>query len=220
MPNTTLEGTLADARVPQLSRSRTAKLNDHENKTNIMKIQILGFMSVCALSLLSVGCASAGSPSGTSARETPSLEAGATPTDAAWGTDCGALVQALTDLIPKTSDDISGAVADQFKNKAVAWKLNFKGIAKDKRGKDESLLFDLESFGIRQKFFSGKPIMVGFKPAGRTWDSWKTIAPGSQVSITAVLKSVFFATLTPGDNPGMHVRVAFVSVENVKLVQD
>jgi hypothetical protein len=163
--------------------------------------------------------ASTSSPSGTSIA-TPNLEVNATATDAAWETDFGALVQTLTDLIPKVPDHNQGVYAEPFENKTVVWKLNFKGIVNVKKGKEKLLEFDLEPFGIRYKFFSGKPIMVHFEPAAGTWDSWNTITPGSQVTIFAVLKVILFPTISPGDNPGRHVRIAFVSVTDVKIVHD
>jgi hypothetical protein len=133
--------------------------------------------------------------------------------DAAWQKDCRLFVQRLADLAPKASG------GDQFEKKEVLWDLTFKEVSKNKEGKEE-VQFDLEPFGIKQKFFSGKPVMMGgFAPAPGTIEAWKKIKPDSKVKVKAVVANVFFASLTPDDNPNKSVPIAVVSMENVTPVQ-
>ncbi len=134
--------------------------------------------------------------------------------DTPWPQDCGAFVQTLAELAPKASGDNTKGYGDKFKGKEVTWNLNFKEI------NGENLQFDLEPFGIKYVFFSGKPVMIGFKPAPETSEGWKTITPGSQVKISGIIANVFFSTMTPGNNPGKQVPAALVSIENVKRIQD
>jgi hypothetical protein len=138
-----------------------------------------------------------------------------------WQTECGALVQALADLAPKEVNKIVGkevTVDKQFMGKEVTWELDFMAFERDKNGK-ESLRFDLDPAGIRYRFFSGKPVMMSFKPAAGTWDSWTAIKRGSRVRITGLVGQIFFATMTPSDNPSKHIPVAMATIENVKLAE-
>ena len=134
-----------------------------------------------------------------------------------WQKECGALVQSLTTLARCSQSDASGTVGNQFKNKEIAWELEFLEIQKDKAGK-ELLLFDLEPAGILFKFFSGKPVMMSFEPSAGSLDAWKTIKPGSLTRISGIVGDISLATMTPGDNPNMRVPIAFASIKNVKLV--
>ncbi len=140
-------------------------------------------------------------------------------TDTAWRRDCGAFVQTLTDLAPKASVYNTGRYSDQFKGKEVTWNLTFKEIKQDAKG-GEDLLFDLEPFGINHKFFSGKPVMMGFKSAAGNSEVWKTTTPGSQVRISAVVADVRFLNVAPGNNPDSQSAIAVASLENVKRVSD
>lgn len=139
--------------------------------------------------------------------------------DTAWQQDCGAFVQALSDLASKAKGNNEGNYDKQFEGKKVTWALTFREFGRNEKG-EESLLFDLEPFGIRHKFFSGKPVMIGFKPASGTSETWKATPPSSQVRISGIVADVVFAALSPGDNPTRQVSISAASVENVRLVRD
>ena len=134
-----------------------------------------------------------------------------------WRQDFGALVTKLTALAPRTRGQIGDAHTEEFKEQAVTWKLSFKEAKQD--GGKLKLTFDLEPFGIRQKFFSGHPVMAGFEAAAGSADDWKAIKPGSSVNISATLKKVFFFQMTPGNSTQAY-DVAMVSVEDVIIVRD
>jgi hypothetical protein len=42
--------------------------------------------------------------------------------------------------------------------------------------------------------------------------SWRTLTPGASVKITGVVESVFFAEMTPGDNPDKKYPVAVATI--------
>jgi hypothetical protein len=136
-----------------------------------------------------------------------------------WQQDCGAFAHDVTDLSSKTSGKNAGDLSDQFENKEVLWNLNFKGIKQEPRTGD-TLDFDLEPCGIRQHFFSGKPVFMVFKPAAGTLETWKTSTTGSPVKISAEVSSVHFITISSGGDPDKQVPGALVSLENVRRVRD
>lgn len=138
-----------------------------------------------------------------------------------WQKDCGLFIQTLTDLAPKASKSGNGGAkyGDKFKNKTVEWDLTFKSISQSDKG-EYQIDFDLEPFGIKYKFFSGKPVMMNhFKPATGTLEEWRNIKPDSKIKISAKVSDVFFVTSTPGDNPDMHVPVAVAIVEDTKIIE-
>ena len=134
-----------------------------------------------------------------------------------WSKDFGVLVDELTTLAPKTRGQISDAYGQEYKDKPITWKFAFKEVTQ--QGNKTTLIFDLEPFGIRQRFFLGRPVMAGFEAAADSIDDWKKVTPGSQVSVSGTLKGVFFANMTPG-NSDRSVDVAVVSVEGVKVIRD
>ncbi len=138
----------------------------------------------------------------------------ATGCSSSWQKDCSAFVQTMTDLASKTNGSSIGGYGDDFKGKEITWNLKFKEI------EGENLQFDLEPFGVKYVFFSGKPVMMGFKSAPGTSEVWKTTTPGSQVKISGVVGNVIFIRMSPGNNPGKEVPAAVVTIENVKRVQD
>jgi hypothetical protein len=139
--------------------------------------------------------------------------------DTVWQQDCGAFVKELASLATKAGGDNASGYASRLEGKEVTWVLSFKEIGKDKDGND-SLLFDVEPYGIRHEFFSGEPVMLGFKPAPGTSESWKATPTGARVKISAVVANVIFAHLSPGDNPSKTVFIAAASLENVRRVSD
>jgi len=108
---------------------------------------------------------------------------------------------------------------DQFKGQEVIWALRFESIRESDTG-EESLVFDVGPCGIRHEFFSGNPVMLEFKPAAGTSEIWKDTPSGSQLTISGVVTDVFFATMSPGDNPSKSVPIAAVSLEAVKRVHE
>jgi hypothetical protein len=179
------------------------------------KSEIVIFVFVLAIFSMLFGCAATG-PKRSSVQPLMSFN----PEN--WQIECGALVQALADLAPleviKTDQRFMGKenpIEKKYVGKQVIWELKFQSIEKDKSGK-ESLRFDLEPAGIRYRFFSGKPVMMSLSSAAGTWESWAKIKQGSLVRITGQVGQIFFATMTPGDNPNRKIPVAIVMIENVK----
>jgi hypothetical protein len=138
--------------------------------------------------------------------------------DSLWQKDCDEMIKKLTALAPLEIKK-TGEYEDQFINKKVVWKLNFEKTGKNNAG-EKILDFDLEPFGIMYKFFSGKPVMMDFKPAAGTLSAWKNIKSGSQVKVSGIVTAVSFVTMTPGDSPDRHVPAAIVFVEDVIIIKE
>jgi hypothetical protein len=136
-----------------------------------------------------------------------------------WRQDCGLLVQALERVASKAEGDNNRGYGDQFKGEQVTCVLRFKSVSTNEKG-EESLLFDLEPFGMRYEFFSGKPVMIGFKPASGSSEMWRATPPGSEVRVSAVVGSVTFATLSPGNNPTKQVYIAAASLEDARILMN
>lgn len=139
--------------------------------------------------------------------------------DTTWQKDCGAFVNTLTEQASKASGKNTKGYDDRFVNKEVRWELNFKEIKKNNNG-EESLEFDLERFGLLNKFFSGKPIMMSFEPATGALEAFRNIKPGSLVKVSATVTHVSFMTMSPGDDPDRKIQGALVTIGNVKIIRD
>jgi hypothetical protein len=180
-----------------------------EGDTEMTKGKVVFISIVLVVLTMSFGCVST-TPRSASVKPISSFD------PANWQTECGALVQALTDLVPKSVREQNGTSNEQFIGKEVAWELNFIAAEKGKDGK-ESLRFDLEPSGIKYQFFSGKPVLMSFSPAANTWDSWNTIKQNSRVRITGRIANIMFATVNPKDNSSNKSPIAISLIENVKL---
>ncbi len=137
----------------------------------------------------------------------------------AWQKDCGIFIQTMLDLASKSSGKVMGTDTERFKNKEVEWTLNFKEINRDIKGEDE-LKFDLEPFGISKNIISDKWVIMDFKPAVGTSDTWKTIASGSQVKISAIIHSAFVSIMWPSGSPDKKILNVIVSLENVRIIKN
>ncbi len=139
--------------------------------------------------------------------------------DTAWQKDCGAFVKTLTEQASKAAGKNTKNYDERFVNKEVIWEVNFKEIKKNSNG-EESLEFDLEKFGLLNKFFSGSPIMMSFEPAAGALEAFKNIKHASLVKISATVTHVSFMTMSPGDDPDRKIQGALVTIGNVKIIQD
>lgn len=137
--------------------------------------------------------------------------------DTAWQKDCGAFVKTITEQASRAAGNNTKGYDDRFLKKEVMWELNFKEIKKNDNG-EESLEFDLEKFGLLNKFFSGKPIMMSFEPATGALEAFKNIKPGSLVKVSATVTHVSFMTMSPGDDPDKKIQGALVTIGNVKAI--
>jgi hypothetical protein len=134
--------------------------------------------------------------------------------DAVWQQDYGAFLQELADLASKAKGSDNRGYDSQLEDKEVTWVLTFEKIGKDKDGND-TLQFDTEPFDI-----GNAAIVLRFKPAPGTSESWKATPSGKRVKVSAVVADVTFDKWFPGNDLTKAVFVAAASVENVRRVND
>jgi hypothetical protein len=135
--------------------------------------------------------------------------------DAVWQQDYDAFLKELANVASEAEGSNTRGYDSQFEGKEVTWVLSFQEIGKDKDGND-FLRFD-----IAPSFDLGRAaLVIRFRPAPGTSESWKATPVGGRVKISAVVANVEFDDLPIGNDPAKTIFAAAASLEHVKRVSD